>query len=230
MNTEEIQDKIVYYLYEGNVRVNALSVRERLLLLIALVTLMVMLWKSYLYDPLLGSTEIISKNIGAFQSKIYSLEGQIKNVSEKIVKDPFLELTDQVEALKKENRRLDENLKELTAQLIPPAEMASMLRSMLDDEEGLEILRVENIPEQSLFSPKDEDDEEVIKTLQVYRHGLEIEFRGTYFSTVAFLERLENLQWKLLWDTLDYTVSRYPYATVTLRVNTLSLYQGWIGV
>ncbi len=60
----------------------------------------------------------------------------------------------------------------------------------------------------------------------VYKHKIELEFRGTYFNTIAFLGHLEKLPWHLYWDHLDYQVLNYPEAKVVARFYILSNQKG----
>jgi len=64
----------------------------------------------------------------------------------------------------------------------------------------------------------------------LFRHGLEIQMRGGFTRILHYLHATENLPWRLYWDTLEYKVETYPDAKIILRVYTLSVDEGWIGV
>ena len=61
---------------------------------------------------------------------------------------------------------------------------------------------------------------------KVYKHLVTLELSGTYFSVIAYLQRLENLPWRLYWQFLDYRVSDYPNAIIYVGVYTLSADKG----
>ena len=65
---------------------------------------------------------------------------------------------------------------------------------------------------------------------EIYRHGLEIEFVGDFSGTVGYLRAIEALPWRLYWDSVSYTVQEHPRALVKIKLYTLSLDKGWIGV
>jgi MSHA biogenesis protein MshJ len=64
----------------------------------------------------------------------------------------------------------------------------------------------------------------------VYLHGLEMEFEGDYFSVLHYVHRLESLKWRFGWSSLAIRMEDYPVSKVRIRLETLSLTEGWIGV
>ncbi|HBC57674.1 MAG TPA: hypothetical protein DCZ03_10965 [Gammaproteobacteria bacterium] len=63
---------------------------------------------------------------------------------------------------------------------------------------------------------------QVRRTDIVYRYPLAITFSGDYFDTLAYLKKLESMEWRPVWETLEYEVTGYPQAKVTLQIYTLS--------
>ena len=53
-------------------------------------------------------------------------------------------------------------------------------------------------------------------------NALELVFNSSYFDTIAYLEQLENIPWCLSWDSMDYKVTHYPTAAVTLHLSIVS--------
>jgi MSHA biogenesis protein MshJ len=56
----------------------------------------------------------------------------------------------------------------------------------------------------------------------VYKHGLEIELRGTYLDLVAFLASMEDANPRLLWSNATLTAGTYPENTLRVSVFLLS--------
>ena len=50
-------------------------------------------------------------------------------------------------------------------------------------------------------------------------NGLLIRFAGDYFSTMAYLKAIEKLPLEIFWDKLDYRVTHYPMAEITLHLH-----------
>ena len=65
---------------------------------------------------------------------------------------------------------------------------------------------------------------------QVYQHGIALEFRGDYFSTLRYLRLLEQLSDSFYWDSITFTQGDWPSATVRLQLHTLSTEEGFLGV
>lgn len=77
----------------------------------------------------------------------------------------------------------------------------------------------------SLLVPLDNRLEEE-RIVGVYRHSVKLTLQGPYFSVVEFLIRLEKMPWRVYWDSIDYSVARYPDGKVQLEVYTLSTEKG----
>jgi MSHA biogenesis protein MshJ len=59
---------------------------------------------------------------------------------------------------------------------------------------------------------------------------MNLTLQGDYFSTLNYLKALENLPWRIHWDSIDYNVKAYPQAETRIQVYTLSFEQDWLGV
>jgi MSHA biogenesis protein MshJ len=60
-------------------------------------------------------------------------------------------------------------------------------------------------------------------------HGLELNLRGDYHSVLSYVRQLEALPWRFNWAFMSLTMGEYPKAEVKIRLETLSLTEGWIG-
>ena len=68
------------------------------------------------------------------------------------------------------------------------------------------------------------------KKMNLYSHGIKLEFTGDYFSVLRFVEAVENMPNKLYWRSMDYKVDAYPKAAITLELYTLSINKDFISV
>ena len=78
--------------------------------------------------------------------------------------------------------------------------------------------------------PAFEVDETQGEQAGIYRHVLEIEFEGSYLDILAYVQSLERLDWKLLWDEIEIASGEYPRASVKIAVSTLSTRREWVGI
>ena len=66
------------------------------------------------------------------------------------------------------------------------------------------------------------------ETSGLFKQVITLQFRGNYFSTLEFIEKIETLPWVLIPDHLAYVVNEYPQANITLQLNLLSFAQGFM--
>jgi len=125
--------------------------------------------------------------------------------------------------------KIDENIASFTQNLISPTEMTTALQSMLANAPKLKLTKIQSLPEEKLVKAHSLDQTTVASDVQLYKHGMEIEFEGGYFDTYNYLVQLEHSHWQFLWDSIYYKVTKYPIATVKIVVHTLSDNEAWIG-
>lgn len=221
-------------------RFNALKQREQILVMVAGVAILIMLCDQLLWTPLWRSSTQQKNTMTTSQQQLDQLKTANAEIAAKLAEDPDAELRRNLEAINERLAKQNEQLEKLTVDLIPPDEMANVLRKVLGERGNLQLLALRNEPAELAFTPKDEaeatntvttDAEENTERehVAIYRHGLTLELKGRYFDIVDYLQALENLQWHFYWEKLDYKVDKYPDAVVTLKVYTLSNRESWIG-
>jgi len=62
----------------------------------------------------------------------------------------------------------------------------------------------------------------------LYRHGVEVAVQGNYLDMIDYMAALEHLPTQLFWGKVKLDAARYPDATLTLTLYTLSLDQKWM--
>ena len=213
-------------------KIDKMSVRERALMLATSLAIVYFSWQSLVVDGITNLKQKLTSNASKMQQQISSLQGQISEVSNSLSLDPIVRLEEKIRKTKQENDELQKKLITMTEKLIPPREMTSLLRSILDNKE-LVVMHVENIAPIPVLAGNDKDkdeDEDKKKAatdaalkFQVYKHGIEIVVTGTFFQIRDFLAEAEKLPWKVLWEELEFSVTKYPIATVRMVIRTLSV-------
>lgn len=206
-------------------KVDALTLRERMLVLVALLAVTGGGWALAVLEPWQAETAARDKEIAAVEQQIATTKEQTQAVLARAQRDPNEVLRTREAQLRAEIERLDRELQARAGDFVAPADMARALRDLLAVQGGLRLVRLQTIAPVPLQADGPEN-----TTVPVYRHGLELEFVGDYASTLAFLEAVEGLPWRFFWDELDYQVERHPTARVRLRIHTLSGREAWIGV
>jgi len=210
-------------------RFNALSQRERIILAIAAVVVIGILWMEFVYLTQVEAGKALRTRIQTTDSQITALNQQMVTLSREIEQDPDRANLQRQEKLREQLAQVDEQLQEKMGGLISPTQMARALEAVLTQKTDLKLIGVHNLPIQPLLElPANADGRR--PESGVYRHAMQIEFRGSYLSTLDYLKALQELEWDFYWDSLQLQVESYPVSKVTITVHTLSLKEGWIGV
>ena len=224
-------------------RFNALKQREQILVMIAGGAILLMLCDQLFWSPLSHSNKQHKTAIESAQQQLDQLKATNAEINAKLAEDPDAELRRNIEAINQNLTKQNEKLAALTVDLIPPEEMANVLRSALSERGDLQLLSLHNEAAELAFTPKEETDANAAEIntnsdtdedaerehVAIYRHGLTLELKGRYFDIVDYLQALEKSHQHFYWEKLDYKVDKYPDAIVTLRVYTLSNRESWIG-
>lgn len=203
-------------------KLDAFSVRERLLVLLTALVLMAALWHVLLMQPL-------QQRATQTRTELIELENRIAAANHNL-EEQILQLAgggnEQRTRIASLRRRIDEinaTLGNHAAELIDPAEMAQVLEGVLKEQSRLTLVRIRNMTPDSLSADETPD------AVTFYRHGLEIEVEGSYAACIEYLNAIEALPWRLYWQVLELDVIDYPRNRIRIEVSTLSLDEEWIG-
>ncbi len=205
------------------VRIDALSVRERVLVFVTSLIGVGGLWFVLLIQPLAVQADRIGEQIEAVGKRVdttgRTLETQIEQVAAS-----SREMKLRLESVERRISAMDAALEAYTGQLIAPAEMARVLEGVLEKQKRLKLVRMRNLGAEPLASADDPE------TVLLYKHSLEMELEGTYLACLNYLRDLEALPWQFYWQVLELESEDYPRNRIRIRVGTLSLTEEWIGV
>lgn len=202
--------------------VDALSVRERLLVLMTSVIVIVGLWHTLFMQPLANRATATRAELTELENRIAvanrSLEEQILQIAggSDLQRTRIASLRDRID-------EINATLGDHAAELIDPSEMAQVLEGVLREQSKLTLVQISNTTPEFLSSSDDES------AVTFYRHGLEIEVEGSYIACLEYLSAIESLPWRLYWQVLELDVIDYPLNRVRIEVSTLSLDEEWIG-
>lgn len=214
--------------------IDSQSLRERALILSAIIFATFLVWEKVLLDPLDIEAKKLQVEVKKKNKDLVRVREQQTQVLERAGNDPDNQVTKDIEALRTAMKLVDEQLQQLTGALIEPAKMAEILEDVLTRETNLKLVRVEALAPKPLTefdgSNKKGPKSGKSKLPGVYQHAMKIEFQGSYLGTLNYMRELEQLSQQFYWGSVDFSVEDYPRARVIITVNTLSLNEAWIGV
>jgi MSHA biogenesis protein MshJ len=208
-------------------RYDQLSLRERVIVLIAALLLIALIWDSVFMGPLDKERKGRLQQVDALRAEVDGLEKSIEALVAQGASSPAADSKVVVEALTAEIAEIERRLAGATSGLIAPKEMAQVLEQVLARASRLKLQGLRTLPPQAVVAPNAQAG---AAAAQIYKHVVELELTGSYLDTLYFLQQLEALPWRFFWDHVEYTVEEHPLGRVKLRLYTLGLEEGWIGV
>ena len=208
-------------------RFDQLSLRERVMVMAALLVVLLALWDNVLMRPLDREAKQRRQQVEALRAEVAGLEQSVEAIVAQGGNDPERQAREAIDKIRKELAGLDQQLAGATSGLIAPKEMAHVLEQVLQRTARLTLDGLRTLPPQALVAPAAGDG---ATGTRIYRHGIELELSGGYLEVLNFLQALEALQWRFFWDRIEYRVDEYPKGHVKLTLYTLGLQEGWIGV
>lgn len=221
---QQARDKLLRYWRK-------LSQRERVIAVLAAVSVAVMIWNLAVYTPYQNDILLLEQELQQTDKQIADLQAQFQQQLEKTRFDPNQEARQQLAEYQVESDRLDGMLEQTSVQIMQPQAMAVMLKDMLKKQTALKFISLENRPAKPEFIEKPEGQEtKQGDTIAIYRHSVVLKMKGSYRNTLAYLKQLESLPWRFYWQAIDIESNDYPDALITLEVYTLGFGKGLVGV
>jgi MSHA biogenesis protein MshJ len=201
-------------------RFDRLSLRERVLILAAVLAVLFVLWDSLLLAPLEVRRRALSSEVDSLQSDITATAATLQSTS---INDPTRSALVQIAHSQRDIAALDLQLQSATVGLLPPDRMTAVLRDVLRRRQQVTLVSLRTETATSLL-PGTPDQ------AGPYLHPVELVLRGRYLDILDYLQALEALHWHLYWKTLELDSSAYPIDRVRIEIGTISLDRAWLGI
>lgn len=233
-------------------RIDALSLKERVLIATSVLLSLALGWHALLLEPLDVRKRALAAEIATGADALQRLEA----VSDELIAgahvDPDANTRQLIAARDLELKALAASVEAKVGRVVPPAQMAEVLETVLSRFRELEFLGLEGLGVEPLVEPVEvsvgnrqdltpaADRTDAPRELIVaeagagprtaYRHGIRIRFAGSYLATIAYLQALEAMPWGFFWDRVELETRDFPRVEGSIVVYTVSLEEGWIGV
>jgi MSHA biogenesis protein MshJ len=195
-------------------RIDDMSLRERAMLFASISLVILLLAYAALLDPVLRKQKSLIDRVARDQNQINEIRGQI----EQIVRagDAKGRHPEQVavEALERQIAELDRSLAARQSGLIAPERLPALLKDILGRSKGVELESLRLLPGVPVKAGTGET--------SLYRHGVELAVKGSYFELLQYLEELEKRSSVLLWGSVELQVDQYPDVRLRVVIHSLS--------
>ena len=210
-------------------QIDALTLRERLMLLAATLVVAGGLWEALLASPLAAREARATAQVKAAQQRIEQLD-QAMALAAQGIGDGMAGQLERLRQLEQQVESSGETVRVFTSDLVDPTQMRQVLEGLIERQRDLRLVRAKNLEVLPLIEQAQEDEATASGETMLFRHGLRLELEGNYLDFLSYLEAVEQLPWQLYWGALNLTVLDYPQNAITLELYTLSLDESWIGV
>lgn len=197
-------------------RINALQLRERLLLLLTLVVLTYGVIDALFFSQLRARMEQAEQSLIDGQNKLAVLEQQSRELAAS--GDPLAHQKQTVRALQQTTASLEHQLEASMGNLLSYREAPQLLRELIDNRSHLQLRKLETRQSTAMAA-----EPEPAATGTLSRFNLELDLAGSYLDTLDFLTTLEKSDWKLFWDRFSLRVTEHPQAQIQLKLFTLGI-------
>lgn len=230
-------------------KVDALSLRERVMGFGAAAALIVFLLFSLFLNPLFAKQKTLNETMATDQQMIAGIDAEILQKMSGNGVDPDAQERQALERLRQEVTRLSNTLRTAQGGLVPPDRIVFLLERLLKQHARLRLVSLKTLPSVPVAgaAPKAAAASTPLSATPppaagtppapalksaplLYRHGVEVVLRGGYLDMVNYMEALEAMPTRVFWGDAKLEVEQYPNASLRLTLFTLSLDDKWISL
>ncbi len=209
-------------LQQWSERIDALDLRERILLLAATVVVLFLLVDSLGLQPALKAQQLAEQRIEDLELKLSTLHQHANLFNAKSDHNPLASRYQSRDRLTAQLAELDSRITGQLGALLEPSQAAEVLEQVLAVHRRLKLKSLqassESLTEVALHSDGDASG--------LGRYQLEMVVEGAYLDILQYLQDLETMPWKFFWQTVDFRTTEHPRAETRLRLYTLGAHHG----
>lgn len=236
------------YWQKSVLKIDALTLRERVIIFAMVAILLIALMNALFLDPLFTRQKQLSGQLKTEQVLVTQIQTQVRQAI-MVRNDPDAGTRERLNAVKQELSQMQTVLLDMQKGLVSPDKMTLLLEDILKRNGKLRLLSLKTLASTNLTEPLANEvkagAEKSIPTASaatknaaehqpvagsVYKHGVEIVVQGGYPDMVNYMAQLEAMPWQLFWGKAKLNVDEYPKATLTLTLFTMSLDKKWLNL
>ena len=205
-------------------RVDAMSLRERVFIFLAVAVALVAIADSALFEPILKGQKAGSLRIQQQQDEIRTMQAQVQAYAQARSGEGANARRQRLEKRKVELAALDREIGEKHRGLVTSERMAKMLSEIVKRNPDVELVSLRTLGATGLANAP----ASVPGGFGLYRHGVEIAVSGSYLKMLSYVGQLERLPARIFWGNMDLQAGAYPQATLKITLYVLSPDKTWL--
>jgi len=223
-------------------RIDALSRRERLMVLAAALALVGFIGDTVLLAPQRAQRLQLERDAARERGELAAMDVQLAELKRKLAADPDEVPRLRLQQLSAELSELNAGFQRLERSLVPPEQMARLLEQVMQRTAGISVVRLQTLPPRSLPERESDAAEASVQTggapaaasapaqPSLWRHGVELTVRGSYADLVRYLDAVERLPVRVHFGRAVLDASQYPNVDLRLTVYTLGMDRAWLAL
>lgn len=205
-------------------RINALSLRERALLLLAVLAVVFLLWDLLAMQPVTERQRSVQDRLEQTRERLDQLNASIQRLATSRSGHPDRALEQRSASLETEIAELEQRLSDRFGGIATPQQSLDVLAGLLGERAGVTIVELENLPPTSLENASGE------AIPGIYIHQVRVVVETDFEGVRNYLDGITRLPPGVFWKALDLSVPGWPVNRVELVLYSLALDEHWLGV
>ena len=199
-------------------RFNQLQHREKVLIWGGSLILTLWLGVVYLLEPGWQSMDNAKMQLAATQRQQQQTQQQSEELRQQLSTDIDRDYRERLAVLQQQQVQLNEQIKLSASHFIGAEQMVTLLQNMLQSSQGVQLASLQTLPP----VPVRLDGQAETEPTLMYQHTIKLVMTSDYAKLYQVLQRIEQLPWLVSWQGLQYRVTEYPLADMTIELGTVS--------
>jgi MSHA biogenesis protein MshJ len=219
-------------------RIDALTLRERVLLFAAIAASTIFIVYFFGLGPMFAKQELLRTRIVQQQNNLEGIDNEIRAKVEAAQVDPDAPARARIRATRAQLDGLAISLRAMQNGLVPPERMAPLVDGILRANGRLQLVALRTLPVEPVLGAAKPQTAPASAAAQpetsgkqgalLYRHGVEVTVRGNYLDMIGTMAALEAMPTQLFWGRAQLEAETWPASRLTLTLYTLSLDAKWM--
>lgn len=205
---------------EWNEKFLELTPREKIIIAFATVFLLTYLAMIALVEPALDNNKNDKAKLQTAAGQLANTRDQIADIRTALSKDPNEALKQQIEQMRDEYAELEEELEDATEDYVAPEHMSQELTSLLSTSTQVRVIGLTTLPPEVIQAEVEDSKADI--NASFFRHQFEVTLEGQYFPLMNFVQKVVAKNKEFSVNDLEYQVTEYPNAHMTLTLVTIS--------
>jgi MSHA biogenesis protein MshJ len=199
------------------------TLKYRALVLCGGLLVVYFVWNLGIQGLMLRQKSYVVDEMEQLKSQLQENQDQANKLSAEISQLSHPELVEEQQILKQRLSDTDLQISKLLLSVSTKDKMLEAAVQLLKQTDRIVLVSIKSAAAESVPTRINSADSKVEPMKQdLLKNSFEIIFEADFFSTLSYLERLENNDRQFLWQQLHYTVTKYPKAKVSLFLSFLS--------